>query len=49
LSGIIFINRNELRCRDVPAAYGLPKALFNRRKHWSDLGVIALIKTELAA
>ncbi|MDK3074304.1 transposase [Sedimentitalea sp. JM2-8] len=28
LSGIIFINRNGLRWRDVPAAYGPPKTLY---------------------
>ena len=32
LSGIIFINRNGLRWRDVPAAYGPHKTLYNRWK-----------------
>ena len=32
LSGIIFINRNGLRWRDAPAAYGPHKTLYNRWK-----------------
>ena len=35
LSGIIFINRNGLRWRDAPAAYGPHKTLYNRWKRWS--------------
>ena len=38
LSGIIFINRNGLRWRDTPAAYGPHKTLYNRWKRWSDAG-----------
>jgi len=49
LSGIIFINRNGLRWRDAPAAYGPPKTLYNRWVRWSRLGVFARIFTELAA
>jgi transposase len=49
LSGIIFINRNGLRWRDAPAAYGAPKTLYNRWVRWSRLGVFARILTELAA
>ncbi len=30
LSGIIFINRNGLRWRDAPAAYGPDKTLYSR-------------------
>lgn len=30
LSGIIFFNRNGLRCRSAPTAYGPPKTLYNR-------------------
>ena len=48
LSGIIFINRNGLRWRDAPAAYGPHKTLYNRWKRWSDRGVFARIFTELA-
>ncbi len=39
LSGIIFINRNGLRWRDAPAAYGPHKTLYNRWKRLSDKGV----------
>ena len=49
LSGIIFINRNGLRWRDAPSAYGPPKTLYNRWVRWSRLGVFARIFTELAA
>ena len=49
LSGIIFINRNGLRWRDAPAAYGPPKTLYNRWVRWSRLGVFARILMELAA
>lgn len=45
LSGIIFINLNGLRWRDVPAEYGPPKTLYNR---WSDMGVFARIMMGLA-
>lgn len=49
LSGIIFVNRNGLRWRDAPVAYGPPKTLYNRWVRWSRLGVFARILTELAA
>lgn len=39
LSGIIFVNRNGLRWRDAPAAYGPHKTLYNRWKQWSEAGV----------
>lgn len=48
LSGIIFINRNGLRWRDAPSAYGPPKTLYNRWVRWSRLGVFARILFELA-
>ena len=48
LSGIIFINRNGLRWRDAPAAYGPAKTLYNRWVRWSRLGVFARILIELA-
>jgi len=38
-SGIIFVNPNDLRWRDAPAAYGPHKTLYNRWKRWSDAGV----------
>jgi transposase len=48
LSGIIFINRNGLRWRDAPAAYGPHKTLYNRFVRWSRLGVFARIMAGLA-
>ncbi len=39
LSGIIFVNRNGLRWRDAPEAYGPHKTLYNRWKRWSEAGV----------
>lgn len=34
LSGIGFVNRNGLRWREAPAAYGPPKTFYNRWKRW---------------
>lgn len=34
LSGIIFVNRNDLRWRDAPWEYGPRKRLYNRCKRW---------------
>lgn len=48
-SGVIFINRNDLRWCDAPADYGPPKTLYNRWKRWSDIGVFARIMNGLAA
>ena len=48
LSGIIFINRNGLRWRDAPKAYGPHKTLYNRWKRWSDKGIFARMLVELA-
>ena len=48
LSGIIFINRNGLRWRDAPSAYGPPKTLYNRWVRWSRMGVFARILMALA-
>jgi len=48
LSGIIFVNRNGLRWRDVPSAYGRPKTLYNRWIRWSRKGIFARILMELA-
>lgn len=36
LSGIVFVNRNGLRWRDAPSAYGPHKTLYNRWKRWGD-------------
>ncbi len=49
LIGIIFINRNGLRWRDAPSAYGPHKTLYNRWKRWSDKGVFAWMMVSLAA
>lgn len=49
LSGIIFVNRNGLRWRDAPAAYGSPKTLYNRWIRWSRMGVFARMLMDLAA
>ena len=49
LSGIIFINRNGLRLRDAPEAYGLHKTLYNRWKRWSGRGIFARMMAGLAA
>ena len=49
LSGIIFINRNGLRWRDAPAAYGPPKTLYSRWKRWCDKGIFAQMLVGLAA
>jgi transposase len=43
ISGIIFVIRNGLRWRDAPAANGPPKAIYNRFKRWSEMGVFARI------
>ena len=40
LSGIVFVNRNGLRWRDAPSAYGPHKTLYNRWKRWGERGVI---------
>ncbi len=48
LSGIVFVNRNGLRWRDAPAAYGPPKTLYNRWLRWSRMGVFARMLLELA-
>ena len=48
LSGIIFINRNELRWCDALSECGPPKTLDNRWKRWSDMGLFARIIMGLA-
>jgi putative transposase len=49
VSGIIFVIRNGLRWRDVPAEYGPPKTIYNRFIRWSRLGVFNKIFAALAA
>ena len=46
---MIFVNRNGLRWRDAPRAYGPAKTLCNRWKRWGDMGVFARIMEGLAA
>ena len=48
LSGIIFVNRNGLRWRDAPAAYGPHKTLYNRFVRWSHMGVFDRIFSALS-
>ena len=48
LSGIISLNRNGLRWCDTAAEYGPPRALYNRWKRWSGMGVFARIMLGLA-
>ena len=49
LSGILFVIRNGLRWRDVPAGCGPQKTIYNRFIRWSRLGVFNRILAELAA
>ena len=49
LSGIIFINRNGLRWRDAPEAYGPHKTLYSRWNRWSGKGIFAKTVAGLAA
>ena len=49
MSGIIFINRNGLRWRDAPEAYGPHKTLYSRWKRWSEKGIFARMMAGLAA
>ena len=49
ISGIIFVIKNGLRWRDVPAGYGPHKTIYNRFVRWSRLGVFNKIFTSLRA
>ncbi|WP_184027349.1 IS5 family transposase [Sphingomonas yantingensis] len=49
LSGIVFVNRNGLRWRDAPSAYGPHKTLYNRWKRWGERGVFTRMMEGLAA
>ncbi len=49
LSGIVFVNRNGLRWRHAPSAYGPHKTLYNRWKRWVEAGVFARMMEGLAA
>ena len=48
ISGIIFVIRNGLRWRDVPASDGPHKTICNRFIRWSEMGVFGRIFVELA-
>lgn len=49
LSGIIFVNRNDLRWRDAPKEYGPHKTLYNRWKHWGEMGVFTRMMESMSA
>ena len=49
ISDIIFVIRNGLRWRDVPADYGPPKTIYNRFIRWRRMGVFNKIFAGLAA
>lgn len=48
ISGIIFVIRNGLRWRDVPASYGPHKTIYNRFIRWSEMGVFGRIFVDFA-
>ena len=48
ISGIIFVIRNGLRWRDLPASYGPHETIYNRFVRWSAMGVFGRIFVELA-
>ena len=48
ISGIIFVIRNGLRRRDVPASYGPHETIYNRFIRWSEIGGFGRIFVELA-
>lgn len=48
-SGIVFVNRNGLRWRDAPRAYGPHKTLYNQWKRWGEKGVFLRIMEGMAA
>ncbi len=48
MNGIIFNNRNGLRCRDASAEYGPHRTLYSRWKRWSEKGIFARMLLELA-
>ncbi|GGD82799.1 IS5 family transposase [Croceicoccus mobilis] len=49
LSGNIFVNRNGLRWRVAPRAYGPRMTLYNRWKRWGEMGVFARMMEGLSA
>jgi len=49
LSGIIFVNRDGMRWRDVPREYSPHKTLYNRWKRCGAMGIFARMMDGLAA
>lgn len=49
LSGIIFINCNDLRWRDTSEAHGPHETFYSRWKRWSEKGIFAQMMAGLAA
>ena len=49
VTGIIYVLKHGLQCKDAPKEYGPAKTLYNRWKRWSDNGVFARIMVGLAA
>lgn len=48
ISGIIFVIRNGLRWRDLPASYRPSKTIYNRFGRWREMGVFGRIFVGLA-
>ena len=49
LSGIVFVNKNGLRWRDAPTAFGSHKTLYNRWRRWGEAGMFTRMMDGLAA
>ena len=49
VSGIGYVIRNGLQCKDAPKEYGPHKTLYNRFMRWSRLGVFDRIFAALAS
>ena len=48
VSGIVYVIRNGLQCKDAPAGHGPHKTLYNRFVRWSLMGVFDRIFAGLA-
>lgn len=48
VSGIVYVIRNGLQWKDVPAHYGPHKTLYNRFVRWSRRGIFEKIFADLA-
>jgi putative transposase len=48
ISGIIFVIRNNLRWRDVPASYSPRETIYNRFIRWGEMGVFRRIFVEVS-